>query len=153
MNENSFTSEIMRCTQMFYRIAFTILRNREDCLDAMQETAFRAWRKLDSLRDERYFRTWATRILINECKTILRKRKWSIPLEDIPEIATEPLDPTLALIVHDLPEHLRLPLVMFYVEGMTEKEVAYALRLPQPTVRGRIARAKARLRKELEELS
>jgi RNA polymerase sigma-70 factor (ECF subfamily) len=152
LDENSFTSEMMQCTQMFYRIAFTILRNREDCLDAMQETAFRAWKKLGSLRNERYFRTWATRILINECKTILRKRRRNIPLEDIQEIATEPPDPTLALMLHDLPEHLRLPLVMFYLEGMTEKEVAYALRLPQTTVRGRIARAKARLRKELEEL-
>ena len=51
-----------------------------DCEDAVQECFYKAWRGRESIQNPEYFKTWATRILVNECKTMLRK-KVPIPME------------------------------------------------------------------------
>lgn len=79
-----------------------------------------------------------------------KKRRHSVFLDDVPEPAVPPPDPVLAVAVQALPEKLRLPLVLYFSEGMTYAEIAQALSLPPATVRGRIHRAKEALRKELE---
>lgn len=151
MEKDFFVQEIEARSAMMYRVAFTLLRNTDDCKDALQEAALKAWEKRGSLRDEKFFTTWLTRILINECRNIQRKRRQIIiSLEDAPEQSSPPPDPTLALALQALPEKLRLPLVLRFAEGMNEKEIAKVLHLPNPTVRGRIHRAKLQLRKELE---
>ena len=57
-----------------YKIALAILKNDDDAADAMQETALTCWEKIDTLRKDRYFKTWLTRILINNCNAIYRQR-------------------------------------------------------------------------------
>lgn len=150
MDKEFYVREIDRVSGMMYRVAYTILRNSDDCGDAMQAAALKAWEKRDHLRDEGKFAPWIIRILVNECYNIQRRRKRTLPLEDAPEPASPPPDPTLAMALHALPEKLRLPLVMQYAEGMDYQEIGLALRLPESTVRGRIHRAKKQLRKELE---
>jgi len=150
MDKEFFLRELEAQSAMLYRVAFTILRNDHACEDAMQDTALKAWEKRESLREPRYFRTWITRICINACRDIQRQGKRILALEDITEPAVSPPDPALNLALAALPETLRLPLVLCYSEGMTYAEIATALRLPVPTVRGRIHRAKKELRKELD---
>jgi RNA polymerase sigma-70 factor (ECF subfamily) len=150
MDQDFFVKEIEAHSAMMYRVAFTILRNSDDCGDALQEAALKAWEKRRGLRDEKFFTTWLTRILINECNNIQRKRRRIISLEEAPEQSSPPPDPTLALALQALPKKLRLPLVLRFAEGMDEAEIAKVLHLPNSTVRGRIYRAKKQLRKELE---
>jgi RNA polymerase sigma-70 factor (ECF subfamily) len=150
MDKELFVQEIEACSTMMYRVAYTILRNSDECRDALQEAALKAWEKRRSLLNEKFFTTWLTRILINECYTIRRKRRRIISLEEAPEQSSPPPDPTLALALQALPEKLRLPLVLRFAEGMDEAEIAKVLHLPNSTVRGRIYRAKKQLRKELE---
>lgn len=150
MDKDFFVREIESRGDMMYRVAFTLLRNENDCKDALQEAALKAWEKRESLREEKYFATWMTRILINECYTIQRKRRRIVSLEEAPQPTAPPPDPTLALALQALPEKLRLPLVLQHAEGMDYAEIAEVLHLPQSTVRGRIHRAKQQLRKELE---
>jgi len=150
VEKDFFVKEIENRGAMMYRVAFTILRNSDDCRDALQEAALKAWEKRESLRDKKCFMTWLTRILINECHNIQRKRRRIISLEEAPEQPSLPPDPTLALALQALPEKLRLPLVLRFAEGMNEAEIAKVLHLPDSTVRGRIYRAKQQLRKELE---
>jgi len=150
MEKDCFVREIEANGDMMYRVAFTILHNDDACRDALQGAALKAWEKRGSLRDEKVFKTWITRILINECCDIRRKRRRVTSLENVPEPAAPPPDPALALALQALPRKLRLPLVLRYAEGMSEAEIACVLRLPASTVRGRIYRAKMQLRKELE---
>lgn len=49
-----------------------------DCEDAVQECFYKAWRGRESIQNPEYFKTWATRILVNECKTMLRKKCLSL---------------------------------------------------------------------------
>ena len=70
VDRERFIAEIEACSGMMYRVAWSILRNNADCEDALQDAALRAWEKRGRLRDERFFRTWITRILINAWNVI-----------------------------------------------------------------------------------
>ena len=150
MDKESFVRLIDRRADSLYRVAWAILGNNADVADALQETALRAWQHRGSLRNQAYFGTWVTRICINICRGMLRRRRPVISLEDASEPSTPPPDLTLSLALRALPENLRLPLMLQYAEGMSYLEIAQVLHLPESTVRGRISRAKQQLRKELD---
>ena len=150
MDKEFFVSALERQSDMLFRVAYSLLRNPEDCRDALQETALRAWEKRGRLREERYFATWVTRILINQCHDILRRRRRTVPMADAPEPMADPPDVTLSLALGRLPEKYRLPLMLQYSEGMSYQEIARTLGVTEGSVRGRIHRAKEQLRKELE---
>ena len=149
MDKDFFVKEIEAHSGMLYRVAYTILRNDDACKDALQDTGLKAWEKRGTLKELRYFRTWITRILINTCYDTQRKRRRMVSIEDVPEPQVAAPDISLAMALQSLPEKLRLPLVLYYSEGLTYAEIAQTLRLPMATVRGRIHRAKGQLRKEL----
>ena len=150
MNKDFFVREVDAATGMLYRVAYTILRNDDACKDAVQDTVLKAWEKRYTLRDESRFKAWMIRILSNTCYNILRKRKRMVYLDEIPEPSISPPDPSLDMALSSLPEKYRLPIMLFYVEGMQYSEIAEAMHLPLTTIRGRIYVAKDMLRKELQ---
>ena len=151
MDKESFVRQLDGRAESLYRVAWAILGSNADVADALQETALRAWQHRSSLRSQEHFGTWVTRICINVCRGMLRRRRLVLPLEAAPEASLPPPDVALSLALQALPEPLRLPLMLQYAEGMSYQEIARVLRLPESTVRGRIARAKNQLRKELGE--
>ena len=150
MDRGFFIAEIETCSDMMYRVAWSILRNEADVQDALQDAVLKAWEKRDKLREEKYFRTWMTRILINVCYDTQRIHRKIVPLDKIPVQSASAPDPDLAMALEALPEKLRLPLVLCYSEGMTYEEAADVLRIPMTTLRGRLRRGKKELRKELD---
>jgi RNA polymerase sigma-70 factor (ECF subfamily) len=64
-----------------YRTALMQLRNEHDALDAVQETLIKAFQNIKSLKQNRFFKSWIIRILINECHNIQRYKKKIIPME------------------------------------------------------------------------
>jgi len=112
IDKQTFVALIDEKSQALYRVARAILRNEEDCNDALQESVMKAWASRHKLRDDRYFATWMTRIVINECHTIQRKQ-FKYRLEaDVEREANDSmpyLDVHLAL--DSLPDKQRLPLV------------------------------------------
>ena len=89
-------------------------------------------------------------ILINECRNIQRKRRFTVSIDEIAEPSIPPPDPVLSIALERLDEKLRLPLMLHVSEGLSHAEIALILHLPKTTVAGRIHRAKMQLRKELE---
>lgn len=150
MDKDFFVQEIDAHLGVLYRVAFTLLRNDEDCKDAISEATLKAWEKRHTLRDESRFKAWMIRILSNTCYNILRKRKRMVYLDEIPEPSISPPDPSLDMALSSLPEKYRLPIMLFYAEGMQYNEIAEAMHLPLTTIRGRIYMAKDMLRKELQ---
>ena len=137
MDRGFFIAEIETCSDMMYRVAWSILRNEADVQDALQDAVLKAWEKRDRLREEKYFRTWITRILINACYDMQRKHRKIVPLDEILEqVPSSAPDLDLAMALEALPEKLRLPLVLYYSEGMTYEEAADVLRIPMTTLRG-----------------
>ena len=106
-----------------YRVAKSILHQDEDCADAIQSAILNAYEKLDTLRNEKFFKTWLTRILINECYKILRSNKEQIPLEPyMAEQNREKNSSDLYEKLMELDEKYRIPFVLFHVEGYSIQE-------------------------------
>lgn len=151
MEKETFAALVMDRREMLYRVARTLLRSEDDCRDALSEATLHAWEKRHTLRDEQLFSTWMTRIVINECYTLLRaQKKHRTLLERIVVPDAQAQTPALDAL-HGLPESLRLPVVLHYVEGYSVKEIARMLRVPTSTVRGRLERGRRALRLELSE--
>lgn len=151
IDKTTFVSLVDQKSEMLYRVSRTILRNDEDCKDALQETALKAWENRHKLRDLDFFGTWITRILINECHTIGRKKRKYL-LQDEVEFSSSSHAPSpdLQWALESLPEKLRLPLVLHYLEGYSYEQIASMLFVPQSTVRSRLSRARSELRTSLE---
>ena len=152
MNKKQFTAQVLEAEQSLYHIARSILKNDEDSADAMQNAILHAYEKLHTLRNERYFKTWLTRILINECNHIIRSGKESIPYEDYFETQeTEPQEDYSEVFeaVTQLDSAYRIPLVLFYVEGFSIREICRILNLSQGTVKTRLYRSRKLLKEKL----
>lgn len=151
-NPDAFTELVLSHTQNLYRTAKAILINDEDAADAIQETILVCWEKLEELKEDRYFKTWMTRILINKCYDIVRKNHGVIYTDELPESAAEQennLEWKEALGTVDV--KYRLVLVLYYAEGFRTKEIAKMLKLPDSTVRTRLARGREQLARYYKE--
>ena len=134
-----------------YKIAMGMLRQEADARDAVQQALLKGWEKKESAR-EGMFRWYLTRILINECHNIQRQRMRVFPVETPPAVENENPDYTdLYAAIHALPEELRLPVLVKYLQGASEKEGAMALGIPVTTFKNRLHRARKVLRKMLDQ--
>ncbi len=139
------------------RTAIGITGNRELARDAVQETFIRIYRNLDSYNTEKPFKPWFYRILANECNRLMRKEPKLISLTKVfreqgYEIADKQKEDysDLYLAIQSLKDIYRIPVVLKYLQGFTEKEVAEILELNQNTVKSRLFKAREMLRKKLE---
>jgi len=134
-----------------YRIAKAFLKNDHDCADAIQETVLACWEKMDTLKKEKYFKTWMVRILINKCKDQL-KSCWEEYLEDSvgEEIFWEDDFSRLEWeeVLEAVGKTYQEVLVLYYAEGFKISEISQLLDLPESTVKTRLRRAKEKLGKE-----
>ena len=73
MTREQLGALILDSERQLYSTAKTILYSDQDCADAIQDTIVKAFSKIDTLKNDKYARTWLVRILINECYSILRK--------------------------------------------------------------------------------
>ena len=150
MESRQFADRVEKMQASLYRVAYGILLNQADCADAVQEALLKAWMKRNTLRDETLFGTWLTRILINECCGMLRRRRPAVPLDALRDIAAPPdADPVLHDAIARLDKKLRIAVVLHYMEGYSVTETASLLRVPSGTIKTRLARARALLRNEL----
>lgn len=153
MTKEEFEGRIIGMQDTLYRVSATILRQPCDREDAIQECIFKALRKRETLRDERYMQSWVIRILINECYSIHRRARWERPAERLPEPPPMPgpdADPEVFRVLFSLEEKMRLPMVLYYVEGYSVEEIAKIMRIPAGTVKSRLARAREKMKKEME---
>lgn len=152
MDEQTYLTHLMQAEQTLYHVAATLLRGEDDRKDAMQETALRIWQNRGKLREERYFTTWAVRIMINVCRTMHRKMGRMLPEACVPERPAPPgEDVELRVLLDGMPERFRLPLVLYYLEGFSVDEIARATGTPTGTVKYRLHQARKALRVELDD--
>ena len=153
MNREQFTTEVLKAEKSLYHIAKSILKNDEDCADAMQNAILSAYGKLHTLKNEAFFRTWITRILINESYQLIRGRKNQISYEeymDDRKAEDQTRYSELYRAVQELSESYRIPVVLHYVEGYSVKEIGIILKLTESAVKVRLHRARKLMKERLK---
>lgn len=135
MTELEFIRRAEGVKKRLYRTALLYLGSESMALDAVDEAVYKGFCAYRKLRQEEFFETWMTRILINVCNSELRRRKRETVMEELPETAQEQFDALpLKEAVARLPKELRAVVVLRYFTGLTLTETARALDIPQGTV-------------------
>lgn len=155
MNKDTFINKVLEAESTLYHVSKSILGNDEDCEDAVQGAILKAYKQLNSLENEQYFKTWLTRILINECYGLRRKAKVVVPYEEYfkEDKAQNKEDYTdLYSAIRNLPDDIRITIVLYYVEGYSIDEVKSILKIPSGTVKSRLSRGRKMLKIKLEDM-
>jgi RNA polymerase sigma-70 factor (ECF subfamily) len=140
---------------VIYRTAFVYLKNREDALDVVQETAYRSFKSLHTLKEPQFFKTWLTKIAINCAVALLRQRHKVLPPQfpdSTPDHAdTIPLSVSLCDLLNRLSDTEKGTVVVRFYHGYTIKESAEILEMPLGTAKTVLYRALGKLRHSLRE--
>ena len=152
ISDDQFTRETTALTPSLYRISMSILRHEADCRDAVQQALLNVWAARRRLEETR-FRAYLTRAVINECRNIQRKRMRETPIDEMPDIeyVMQPEQSELREAIDLLPESLRMPLLLHYMECFNEKETASALGITVVAVKNRLYRARKALKQQLKD--
>ena len=143
---DAFSSLIYCYMKDLYRVAISILMNDEDAADAIQDTILSCWEKLHTLKQEKYFKTWLTRILINRCYDIRKKQSRLTIMEEYEEpVIEDHYNVELKEALGKLDEKYRLVLILYYSEGYQTGEIAELLSLSKSTVQTRLQRGREKL--------
>ena len=152
MTNENFTQRIDVSKQKLYKTAILYMGSHSAAMDVLDEAIYKAWCAKNKLREEAFFDTWITRILINECNNELRRQKRLYPIDELPEMAAEELDHLpLKEAIQRLPKELKDVIILRYFSGFTLVETAQMLKIPQGTAASRQRKALKLLRLELEE--
>ena len=136
-----------------YRTAVAILRDPDEAHDAVQEAAFKAWRRLRQLNEASSARAWFLAIVANQCRSMRRTRWWSvIRLPQVESGAHEfPADSTdVGRALAKLPQEDRLALFLHFYLDLPLDEVGSVLGLSAAGAKTRVYRAAKKLRPDLE---
>ncbi len=165
---DQFEEILKRYNSVMYRVGISYLKNTADAEDAMQSAYIKAYLNLSSFRGTASFKTWIIRIMINECKMMIRSKRssWNILqifqrkqqqtnyyLSHDHNVVTSELKKVLENVVLQLPSKYRLVYIMREIDGMSVKETAELLNITPENVKVRSHRAKELVRKEIMQLN
>lgn len=160
---------IRRYNSFLYKIGRTYRYNHQDTEDLMQETYISAYCNLEKFENRSSFKTWITRIMLNQCYQ--RRHKLSFKNEiSSDDLLTEKskvmfhhtsnqnttvnkeLGRVLENAIHEIPEDYRIVFTLRELNGLSVAETAAALEISEGNVKVRLNRAKAMLRSEIEKM-
>jgi RNA polymerase sigma-70 factor (ECF subfamily) len=143
-----------------YRTACLVLRDPVDAQDAVQEAFLRVWRFRDAIPDGEGRKAWLYRVVVNACISRIRAEQsrtgrdvGDALLDTVEDHAPSPSEnaersacaSAVLEALADLPETLRVPLVLRFYAGLSEKEIAVAIDRRPGTVKSRLYDARQRL--------
>lgn len=155
MTKEELGTLILNSERQLYSTAKTILINDQDCADAIQETIVRHFQGWNFVKTK-CAKDLVIRILINECYSLLRKSSKLVSLEGMSEMTEIETDQKtdysdLYRAVNSLKEELRMPVILYYIEDFNIKEIAQILEITEGAVQKRLARARGKLKRNLQE--
>lgn len=153
------TEYILEEKEKHYRLAYSYVRNTDDALDIVQESIYKAFSALDSLKEPGHIKTWFYRIVVHTALDFLRKRK-KLVLVDEKNLAVydsgavdDYADLDLQKAMADLPEKYRTIIILRYFEDLKIEEVAIVLDRNVNTVKTQLYKALEMLRIRINDLA
>lgn len=159
-DQRAFETLFRANEQAMYSLVLHFVRDRELAADLTQDAFVRAWEKLPRLREPEAFGGWLRALTVNIVRDHFRRERETDPLDETFEVADDGPGPdeqasgseedqAVRRAILTLPEHQRMPVVMYHLEGRPVEEVAEALGIPKNTVISRLARGREALRRTL----
>ena len=148
-----FCQKISQLKNSMYVTAIGILRNKEDAEDAIQNALMQGYDHLDDLRFFDKIKPWILRILVNECYKILKKRMYTVDIEELEVSSGEDTIEQKTILwesVLALEMKYRTVIILYYYENMPVKDMAKVLGITVDAVKQRLFRARKMLREILE---
>ena len=148
-----------------YWTAISLLKNKEEAEDVVQDTFITAFNSYDSLRDKEKAVGWVKKIAANKCLNILTRTRTfnaddeffddteAVGEDFLPESMAETAEKRkiiMDIINNTLSEESVMTIILFYFDEMSIKEIAERLNIPQGTVLSRLNYAKKKIKKEVE---
>ena len=157
--EREFETRLADSSRLAFRVAYGVLRHREDAEDVAQDAFAKAYRSFRSLRDRDRFQAWLIRMVWRLAIDRLRSKKRRAAHEQAVEAPPDPrVDPDIEsrdrhahlwAAIDDLPESLRIVTVLAAIEGYDMKEVSRLLDVPEGTIKWRLFTARKTLQEKL----
>jgi RNA polymerase sigma-70 factor, ECF subfamily len=158
--EREFEARLAESSTLMFRVAFSVLRHRQDAEDVAQEAFVRAHHRYHQLRDRERFRAWMIRVTwrlaLDHLRTARRRTtREHLHLHTVTSssearaIGAERAEQLWAAI-DALPQKLRLVVVLGAIDGHDIREVAQLLGVPEGTVKSRLHAARQKLREHLD---
>ncbi|WP_174589056.1 RNA polymerase sigma factor [Streptomyces sparsogenes] len=161
-DEDSFAILVRRHGSSLLTLARCMLGSPQDAEEAVQDAFVSAWRRLPEYRHSAEFRTWMYRITVNRCLTMRRRRPPPLSLDVVVEPAAgdawsqparsaeqDAATAALSRALAELDVGQRICWILREVEGLPYKEIAHVTRTSEPTVRGRLFRARRSLQEAM----
>jgi RNA polymerase sigma-70 factor, ECF subfamily len=153
-DKEAFSRLIERYKVSMYRVALSMLTEKQDTEDAIQNSIIKAYQGVIYLKKNEFFKTWLIRIVINECKSILKSNNKVVHIAEVStdiRFTDDFSNIELTNAVNLLDEDLKITTTLFYFEDIPQKEIAKLLGIPEGTVRSRLSRARTKLYEMLRE--
>jgi RNA polymerase sigma-70 factor, ECF subfamily len=157
--ERAFETQLVESSRLAFRVAFAVLRHRQDAEDVAQEAFIKAHRHFHRLRDRSRFQSWLVRVTWRLALDRQRSDRRRMVREQVePDARPTNLEQDaverdraarLWRAIDALPEKLRLVVVLVNIEGHDVAAAAELLRLPAGTVKSRLFLARHRLKEWL----
>jgi len=159
--EQEFETRLRECSTLAFRVAFSVLRHREDAEDVAQEAFAKAYRSFRQLRDRDRFRAWLVRMTWRmaldrrrgDRRRLVREDRLQVPDAVAPDVESAERAERLWQAIDLLSEKLRVVIVLAAIEGYDVREVARLLALPEGTVKSRLFLARQQLKRALAGLA
>ena len=158
--EREFEARLADSSTLAFRVAYSVLRHREDAEDVAQEALAKAYKSFRSLRDRDRFRAWLVRTtwrLALDRRRNDRRRQARDELAEVPQgesaehaVLARERSQHLWAAIDALPEKLRVVMVLGAIEGYDVEEVAKLLNVPAGTVKSRLFLGRQRLKDALQ---
>jgi len=143
--------------EKLYKMAYVYMRNEDDALEVFQETVYKAFKSIETLKNNDYFSTWVTRILINTAIALLNKKKKIVPLtqdilENMGEARHVKREEQLDLLeaMDDIEEKYKIVLLLRFYKDYTIPQISEFLNYPEGTVKTNIRRGLALLKTKMK---
>src|SRR6185503_6491662 len=142
-----FEARLVESSTLAFRVAFSVLRQREDAEDVAQEAFAKAYRSFRQLRDRERFRAWLVRMTFRMAIDRQRANRRRFVREQAIEIARETTGDTV--VEQERAEQLWRAIVLAGIQGHDIREVATLLDVPDGTVKSRLFLARKQLKERL----
>ena len=153
MNKEELSKLILENQKEMYVLAYSILKNQADAQDAVSECIVRAFENRTSLKKRTSARSWLMKILINVSRSAITKRQKVVLFADPEQYEQEPetAEDHLWSVILELPENVRVVMVLYYYEGFSVREISTLLDIPEGTTKTRLSSGRKQLAKWIED--